>query len=85
MIPQRIYHITLALQKTHLFKHYINTRTPLNTKLKRTAPNIKLCMGQKERLTRDIIKVVHKRKSQSVFPCYKNIHVMSKQKLSSLT
>ena len=31
------------------FKDYINTRTPLNTKLKRIAPNFQTTYGKKER------------------------------------
>ena len=39
MIHQRIHHIILALEKTHLKMVYISTRTFLNIKLKRVVSN----------------------------------------------
>ena len=52
IIPQRIHHIILALQKTHLKTGYINTWTPLNTKLKRIAPNSQTKYGTKRKINK---------------------------------
>ena len=42
----------LALQKTHLKIGYINKRAPLNTKLKRIAPNFQTKYGTKRKINK---------------------------------
>ena len=72
MIPQTIHHIILVLQKTYLKIIYVNTRAPLNTKLKKNGTEFSNDIWDKKKDKEETsFKRYIKGKTKSYFPVTK--------------